>query len=450
LIEACLRAHPERVIGRFPAYARLRALAETCRGAAVRYLSDDFLGDCLMWFHIALLGETVRRKDSRVLKLMDRQVGYGYAERRELLKIIHELITGVLGRYRLLAEHGQVELALNPYAHPILPLLIDPKCAREASPELPLPQSPEYPGGIERARWHVREALRVFKNHFRSVPTGCWPSEGALSRPALEVLGEHGFAWVASGAGVLRHSRSNDPSPHRLYTLGEGLPACVFRDDGLSDRIGFEYARWHGDDAAADLVQHLLAIKRGAPHPERRLAAIIMDGENAWEYFPENGYYFLDALYRMLIAEPQLKLTTFSEALQKLPREPLDKIVAGSWIYGTLSTWIGDPQKNRAWDLLIAAKRAFDAASANGALNEAERAEASRLLAHCEASDWCWWYGRDTDPRTAREFDTLYRHHLQALYRAMKLPVPDDVLVSLVAAAPPSGELTGAMRRSTP
>ena len=35
---------------------------------------------------------------------------------------------------------------------------------------------------------------------------------------------------------------------------------CFFRDDSLSDLIGFTYATWHGDDAAHNLVNELSAL----------------------------------------------------------------------------------------------------------------------------------------------------------------------------------------------
>ena len=46
------------------------------------------------------------------------------------------------------------------------------------------------------------------------------------------------------------------------------------------------------------------------------IVSIILDGENAWEYYPENGYHFLSALYEKLGQHKELKLTTYSEYLE--------------------------------------------------------------------------------------------------------------------------------------
>ena len=44
------------------------------------------------------------------------------------------------------------------------------------------------------------------------------------------------------------------------YQYRETATACFFRDDGLSDLIGFKYSDWHADDAVANLVHHLEPI----------------------------------------------------------------------------------------------------------------------------------------------------------------------------------------------
>ena len=92
--------------------------------------------------------------------------------------------------------------------------------------------------------------------------------------------------------------------------------------------------------------------------------SIIMDGENAWEYYPENGYYFLSGLYQRLSENPKIELTTYRDILQAKPVQ-LDEVVAGSWVFGTFSTWIGDEDKNRAWDILGDVKRVYDEVCAN-------------------------------------------------------------------------------------
>jgi len=432
LIKACLRANEARLIHRFPAYRRLAEMAGwiTRHPEALAYLGDSFLADLLVWYHLAWLGETVRRTDARVKHLLEKGAQYTLHDRRTLLGVIGELLSRVIARYARLAERGQVELSVTPYAHPILPLLLDFTAAHEAAPEAPLPLTPRYPGGIERARWHIREGIHAFERHFGRRPSGCWPSEGSVSAAAAALLAEEGFSWAASGESVLRHSLSKlGHAPHAkaawLYTpyALDGGPRLFFRDDGLSDLIGFTYATWHADDAVADFIRHLENIADSCHgHPDH-VVSIILDGENAWEHYPENAYYFLNALYRRLSEHPRLQLTTFSDYLKDHPAKLLPALVAGSWVYGTFSTWIGDPEKNRGWDMLADAKRAFDAAAPN--LPPPRREAAEGQLGVCEGSDWFWWFGDYNPQATVSDFERLYRQHLTNLYQLLNLEPPE-------------------------
>jgi alpha-amylase/alpha-mannosidase (GH57 family) len=198
-----------------------------------------------------------------------------------------------------------------------------------------------------------------------------------------------------------------------------------FRDDGLSDLIGFTYSDWHADDAVANLIKHLENIAAACQHEPNRLVSIILDGENAWEYYPENGYYFLHALYSKLASHPSLELTTYSECLQQhCEVSTLSHVVAGSWVYGTFSTWIGEPDKNRGWDMLGDAKHAFDASVAAGQLDERHRRLAEEQLAICEGSDWFWWFGDYNPAESVRDFEHLYRLHLSNLYQILGAEPP--------------------------
>jgi alpha-amylase/alpha-mannosidase (GH57 family) len=434
LIKSCVRANEARMISRFPAYHRLAEMAVwfTAHPESQRYLSNQYLADLLVWYHLAWLGETVRRDDARIKRLLEKESGYSLHDRRELLTVIGELLSSVIPRYRQLAARGQVELSVTPYAHPIVPLLLDFTCAREAMPQAPLPLLPQYPGGEERARWHIREGIETFRRNFGFAPVGCWPSEGAVSTPSLKLLAQAGFRWAASGEGVLLNSLAQSGHAdhgmkeawlYRHYSVADSGMSCFFRDDGLSDLIGFTYASWHADDAVNNLVHHLENIAHACrAHPEH-VVSIIMDGENAWEHYPENAYFFLGALYRRLSEHPAIELTTFSDCLKTVPAKNLPQLTAGSWVYGTLSTWIGEPDKNRGWDMLGDAKHAFDAAAGRLGAEQLERAR--RQLAVCEGSDWFWWFGGDNPAATVADFEQLYRQHLTNLYQLIGAEPPE-------------------------
>lgn len=451
LLERCLHAQETHMIGRFPAYARLadmtRRALETEPGPD--YLSDRHLADLLVWYHLAWMGETVRRGDQRIRKLIDKGCEYTAEDRRELVSVIGDIMANLLSRYGELARAGRAELSTSPYTHPILPLLLDFASAREPRPDLPLPDVPGYPGGEQRATWQLEQARASFEAHFGIQPTGCWPSEGGVSARTLELIGEQGFAWTASGQAVLDNSLDNDQldsnALHRPYRNGDNGPLCFFRDDELSDLIGFTYKDWHADDAVGHFIARLESIAEDGD--AGRVVAVVLDGENPWEHYPHNGYHFVPALYRALLQNDRLSLTTFAECAENdaLPVATLPGIVAGSWVYGNLDTWIGDPDKNRAWELLCEAKAAYDRKLPN-ITDPSRRAELERQLAVCEGSDWFWWFGDYNPADVVAEFDQLYRLQLEALYRMLDEPVPDH-LGRPISHGHGHPELGGTMRR---
>ena len=430
LMQDCLRANKERMIERFEPYQRLATMAEwyQTHPESLIYASNQFLADLLVWYHLSWMAESVRRSDTRIQRLQDKAGNFTLHERRELLHIILEQMQSLVPRYRELAERGQVELCMSPYAHPIVPLLLDITSAREAMSDIHLPVTTDYPGGEARAQWHLQKGLESFERVFGRKPAGLWPSEGGISQPALKLFADNDFRWVASGGSVLHnsHDTPGKSCSHHVYRFGDAPIDCFFRDDGLSDLIGFTYSDWHAEDAVGNFIEHMENIANACPNRNDCVISIILDGENAWEYYPENGYYFLNQLYRSLAEHPLLQLTTYEQFLaEKSPRPAHEeKLVAGSWVYGTFSTWIGDSEKNRGWEILVEAKRTFDEQLAAGRLTPGEIEAAERQLAICEGSDWFWWFGDYNPSATVGQFDQLYRMHLANLYQMLNVEAP--------------------------
>jgi alpha-amylase/alpha-mannosidase (GH57 family) len=454
LLRACLRAQRKQMIERFGPYLELATIAEMlATPERVRYASAQLIHDLAVWYHLAWIGETVRRTHPLISSLTEQGRDFTPVQRRQLLALIGDLVNAVVPRFRRLSETGQCELSITPYSHPILPLLLDFQSARDAVPTMQLPQHSGYAGGAERATWHIEEGLRVFTQAFGVRPTGCWPSEGAVSRDTLELLEKSGFRWAATSTNVLRGSLSTqaaqDPLAfNRPYALPQSRLSCFFRDDALSDLIGFTYATWHGDDAANNLVNEIaLLAKRYADSPNHAVL-IALDGENAWEHYPFNGYYFLRSLYDGLVNHPQLELTTLADCVGRgMEPVPLQRVTAGSWVHGTLATWMGDPAKNRAWDLLCEAKLQFDQIVASGKLTARQRAQVERQLALCESSDWFWWFG-DYNPQDAvSQFDQLYRRQLVNLYKLLCV-MPPAALSESISTGRGAPEHGGVMRRA--
>ncbi len=458
LVNACRRANKEQLIDRFSPFRKLVALAGHTDKypEAMCYLSERYINDLLAWYHLAWLGESVRASDPRVAELEQKSAGYDAADRRKLLLIIAEQLATIVPRYKDLAASGRVELTVTPYAHPIVPLLLDFKSARGAIPDVKLPEAGGYPDGEARSRWHIEQGLESFERHFGWRPVGCWPAEGAVCDRTLGLLEEAGFRWAATGQQVLQNSlskalRGELPAhwAHRPYQVGKGELRTFFRDDGLSDLIGFTYSGWHADDAVNNLIHHLETIESETRQMPERIVSIIMDGENAWEYYPKNGAYFLEALYTKLRDHPRLRLTTYAERLAE--PDPgvghLPGLVPGSWVYGTFSTWIGDRDKNRAWDMLVDAKRCYDEVVTSGRLTDEQFEKAQRQLATCEGSDWFWWFGDYNSADTVSDFEQLFRRQLSHLYELLG-ETPPGYLSEVFAHGSGDPAAGGVMRHS--
>jgi alpha-amylase/alpha-mannosidase (GH57 family) len=422
------------------------------------YLSGQYFADLVTWFHLVWTGETERRNVPLLAELMSHGGRFGVDDRRQLLAWIGDTLRRLVPRYAALAARGQIELSTTPFAHPLAPLMIDFRSAREALPDANLPASPNYPGGKTRVDAHIERALNSHAARFAAPVRGVWPAEGAISTPFLTRLAQAGVAWTASSESVLANSlRAASPELppretwiYRPWQLDAAPGLRIhFRDERLSDLIGFEYAKWHGRDAAGHFTAQLEAIAQAAPAGDVPLVSVMLDGENAWEHYPYNGYYFFEDLYSTLEAHPRIRLSTFSDcsALPEHAPGRLERLCAGSWVYGNFATWIGDAAKNRAWDLLCEAKQAFDLVAHSGRLDSAALLTAALQLAVCEGSDWFWWFG-DYNPRAAVEsFDRLFRENLAALYRQLGLPAP-RALESPISRGGGEAEGGGTMRRA--
>jgi alpha-amylase/alpha-mannosidase (GH57 family) len=459
LLNTCFRSNHTTMLAPFPHYQRLHDIYRQLAAAdesANRYLSGAYFSDLVTWYHLAWTGETERRRNPLLARLMSQGERYDADDRRQLLASIGSLMAGLIPRWRALAARGQVELSSTPQTHPLAPLMLDFGAARESLPEAPLPFSAAYPGGRSRVLAHIDAARLSHARRFGAPPGGMWPAEGAVSEEFVKHLGAAGCQWIASGEGVLKNSLAasgiTDPRaayhPWRL-AQAPGL-TLFFRDERLSDLIGFDYAKWHGRDAAQHLVRQLEAILEAAAEDESPVVSIILDGENAWEHYPYNGYYFFDDLYGLLVEHPAIRTTTYAELLAR-PTPPaatvLPRLVAGSWVYGTLSTWIGDLAKNRGWDLLCEAKQSCDRVLASGRLDPAQVAAVEAQLAICESSDWFWWFGDYNPSAAVASFDSLFRRNLARLYELLQLAPPTKLDTPICAGSETA--TGGSMRRVT-
>ena len=454
IIESCFKSHHEKMLSPYAQYQRLFNLYQVANQAGddvnLQYFSAQYKSDLLVWYHLAWMGESIKKNNELVKKLIVKGSHFNSQDRLALFGLIGEIISQLIPRYKALQQKGQIEISTTPHQHPILPLLLDFKSTLDAMPGATLPSNTQYNGGKARAVSHIKLAQTSHQNRFGHKPTGMWPAEGAVSKPALMLMAQQGVQWAATGEGVLTNSlhKSNPVKAlvsrqeylYKPYKISDGKDeiVCFFRDDRLSDKIGFEYAKMHSSDAVRDFVRELEHIHATYQKPENPVVCVTLDGENAWEYYPYNGYYFLTELYQALSNHPDIEMVTQSEICQaiKTPKSSpykvfcgnLPEVAAGSWVYGSFSTWIGSKDKNRGWDLLCEAKKMFDKVLKTGNLNAIEQQLCENQLAVCEGSDWFWWLGDYNSATSVNSFDRLYRRNLSNLYVLLKQPVPNDLL----------------------
>jgi len=418
-----------------------------------RNLSDQEILDLQVWFFLAWTGEAARRQWPELRELLKKGRNFTANDKRVLLDVHGEILRSIIPLYGRLHREGKAELSVSPYFHPILPLLCDTGTARTALPQANLPRVRfRHP---EDARAQVAMGIDYFTEVFGFEPEGMWPSEGSISDDALAIMAECGIRWAASDEGVLAKTLAAGRGewkrelyrPYRFSRDGREI-SLLFRDHRLSDLIGFTYSRWEPQRAAEDFVTRLEEISKITAGTEA-VVAVILDGENAWEYYHENGYPFLTALYRNIAGHAGLRFTTPSRALERFKEPPLlEHVHPGSWINASYGIWIGHPEENRAWELLEQARTAAvghgqgTATLLDGTMPrdltgiEAVDRPACRCLFAAEGSDWFWWYGDDHFSPHSDHFDMLFRNNLVQLYQLLDLPVPPDLFEPIKKVSP--------------
>ncbi len=393
----CKTAHYETMVRPIPRFAELYHKSK---------YSDEELGDLEVCFLLAWCGNYLR-EDEEIAKLLQER-RFSQEQKETLVKKLFDFLPTILPLYRSLYQKGQIALSTTPYTHPILPLLLDISVAKEANPATILPKD-----GIkmkEDARLHIERALQIFEHHFGQKPRGFWPAEGAVDEKSVQLYQEYGIEWIATDEAILYKSGGQDPT--KTYQFN-GV-RIFFRNHTLSDLIGFTYRFYDPDQAVEDFVGRL---------PGKGIAFVILDGENAWEHYPQNGLPFLKKLYSRLATYGTLN---FDEAAKKRAKK-LSHLAPGSWIYGDFNTWVGDEEKNRAWELLFQTKRDI-------IHHPTQDPDITRHFLAAEASDWFWWYGRGHYTEFAKEFDELFRAHLVRIYELAGLAVPKDLLIPILGA----------------
>ena len=418
------------MIYRYQRYGELFT-AHQAAGENTSFGPRDFR-DLQVLSQLAWFDEEFQDHDPEVRYLLEKGRDYSLEDQALMGRKQREILALVIPQYRKLAATGQIEISTTPFYHPILPLICDTDIAQVSHPHVQLPPRFRYP---EDARAQLQRARDYIEQTFGMAPVGLWPSEGSVSDEALSIAADVGFGWAATDNGVLERTLNRGASPDVTYKPYKWMRdnqsiGMIFRDHLMSDLIGFVYSGMDSGAAAGDFLRRIhdncagiLAGGRDAMVP------IILDGENAWEYYDRNGRPFFRELYRGIQADPRMEAITVREAFLKMPPEPLLNIFPGSWINANFDVWIGAEEDNKAWRLLLDARQAYDAATG---ITEQQRALAMEEIMIAEGSDWNWWYGPEHHTDNREEFDQLYREHLANVYRALGIAAPSELSQSIL------------------
>lgn len=431
-------ANAETMIHPYPRYHELYLKRERITRQAAeeqiqeQFTTQDFL-DLQVWYNLTWIGPITRQRPP-IQELFQKGRHFTEADKQTLMQEIRRILAEIIPLHRELWEAGQIELTTSPFYHPILPLLIDSTVAKESTPEIVLPVPPfKHP---EDAQAQIRKGLEYFESLFGRRPAGMWPSEGSVSEAAALMIARHHLRWIATDEAILIHSLPESGGANRIYRpyrfqRGSRSIVIFFRDHQLSDAIGFVYSGWEAEKAVEDFISRLCAIRKriveeaGEEALRHHLVSVILDGENCWEFYPENGLFFLRALYRRLSVEPRIRTVTFSEFLDTDPEIPtLPRLFPGSWINHNFNIWIGAEEDNRAWQLLQQAHEFLERMQKEGVLTPEQLEQAWEHLYIAEGSDWCWWYGDEHTSAQDLEFDELFRQHLMQVYEIAGQEIP--------------------------
>jgi alpha-amylase/alpha-mannosidase (GH57 family) len=440
-LQYLFQANTVNLIGRYPRYCELwdlfRSAGESPQRADKYFQPQDFTDlqvlSQLAWFDEFFLEEP------EAAALVKKGRNFSLDDQNFVMAHQRKLIARVLPAHADAAKRGGVEISTSAFYHPILPLVCDTNMGAMSTPGLPLPQNRfVHP---EDAREQLLRGLDLHQQVFGVRPRGVWPSEGSVSEEVFAIAHKLGVNWMATDEGVLGRTlgvsferdgngRVSPQAAEKLYTMhryerGETEMHLVFRDHAISDLIGFVYSGMSAQDAANHLMHRIQeAAQPLLSQGHDALIPIILDGENAWEYYPKSGREFLRRFYDRLQHEPGIEAVTMSEAIQRHQNKSmLSSLVPGSWINANFNVWIGAPEDNRAWDYLYHARRFYSDVAPHR--SEEKRKLAFEELLIAEGSDWNWWYGPEHSSANDREFDELYRKHLSNVYQALGATPPD-------------------------
>jgi len=401
--------------------------------------SDQEYSDIMAWFNLAWFDPVYGEIYPELKQLAEKASGFTLEDRQTILKYQYEIIRQIIPTYKNFMEAGKIEITTSPMYHPILPILLDIKCAHRniANPEV-------LPANLKMAKDAIAQtkmALDRMEEIFGKRPKGIWPPEQCVSSKTLEMLSDLGVEWTITDEGILANSinfdfvrdfRGHLADPYHLlktyeYKTKNSKIDVIFRDSMIPNLISFEYSNSDSKKAANDLYDRIKVVqsKLFASPDDSHLLTIALDGENSWESYKDDGSSFLREIYRLIEEDTSLETVLISDYIEKdKNKKSLSKIYSGSWINRNFQLWIGEPTKNQAWNALKKVRDDFmQFVKSNPNHENIEKAHNEIYMA--EGSDWFWWYGEPNHSGQDHIFDYLFREHLRNVYKLFDLRVPE-------------------------
>ncbi|QOG11462.1 galactose-1-phosphate uridylyltransferase [Arcobacter sp. FWKO B] len=397
----------------------------------LKIFDESEIEDAQVLFLLSWCGNYLKKNNKTIKNLITQGANYNHTQKLSLINELIKFLPEILKLYKKLAKKGQIELSTTPYYHPILPLLLDINSAKTANANTNLPNiDPQT--FKEFGKSQITKAIELFEQTFDFKPTGFWPAEGSVSEATIKMISKHDIKWIATDEEVLYKSIKNHTKEklYNLYQHKEYNTYMFFRDRHISDLIGFEYSKLAPQIATLDFIDKIKNIQL---HGNKDyLVSVILDGENAWEFYENNGEEFFNKLYKTLEENNSfIKTILPSEAKDlKLEKISIDYIHPGSWINANFDIWIGKPQKNKAWELLALTKE--DYIKSASTLNNKTNQKILEEFAIALGSDWFWWYDDDHFTTLKPFFDNLFRLHLQNIYTLMGQNIPQQIIHPIV------------------
>lgn len=426
-------AHWERMIKPNKRYLSLllkrgKNIVEDELASIAQTFTEQELRDLQIWANLVWIDPLFRQD---IKDLYTKGKNFTEEDKDRVIQVQNGIIDTLIDKYREAQSTGQIEISTSPLYHPIIPLLINSDLAKVSNPNLSIPFVFAHP---EDAQAQITKGIEVFERNFGHKPKGLWPSEGSVCQEMLPMLRHAGIQWVATDEEIL--GRSIDLSLHRDE---KGMPNrpellykpwktngvhVLFRDHILSDRIAFVYNQWDQKKAAQDFIEKIQHIQNNLPAFDEFIIPVILDGENAWESFENDGTAFLESLYEGLSTHG-IKTTTISEFLDGHPTDAdLPNLFPGSWIGANFNIWIGHPEDHKAWKIVKDLREMLVAKHVDDPLIW------DRLYI-LEGSDWFWWFGEEHFSAVADVFDELFRMNAIWIYQKIGEEPPPELFSAL-------------------